>query len=184
MSERKIKDWAWPYIKNFRTYIDIGASTGTTSSPFINSFEKIYCFEPNPNSFKDLSKFSELICHNYALGNTNEKKLLVMNTTTQNPEHGSLSDIRTEGWNKTETYEVEIKRLDDFKFDFVDFIKIDTEQYELEVVQGALKIIKKHKPTIFFENKRGEADQVILLLLDLGLTVKKWKSDTIAFYTE
>ena len=184
MSERKIKDWAWPYIKNFRTYIDIGASTGTTSSPFINSFEKIYCFEPNPNSFKELSKFSELICHNYALGNTNEKKLLVMNTTTQNPEHGSLSDIRTEGWDKTETYEVEIKRLDDFKFDFVDFIKIDTEQYELEVIQGALKIIKKHKPTIFFENKRGEADQVILLLLDLGLTVKKWKSDTIALYTE
>ena len=184
MSERKIKDWAWPYIKNFRTYIDIGASTGTTSSPFINSFEKIYCFEPNPNSFKELSKFSELICHNYALGNTNEKKLLVMNTITQNPEHGSLSDIRTEGWDKTETYEVEIKRLDDFKFDFVDFIKIDTEQYELEVIQGALKIIKKHKPTIFFENKRGEADQVILLLLDLGLTVKKWKSDTIAFYTE
>jgi FkbM family methyltransferase len=184
MSERKIKEWAWPYIKNFRTYIDIGASTGTTSSPFIDSFKKIYCFEPNPNSFKELSKFSELICHNYALGNTNEKKLLVMNVTTQNPEHGSLSDVRTEGWDKTETYEVEIKRLDDFKFDFVDFIKIDTEQYELEVVQGALKIIKKHKPTIFFENKRGEADQVILLLLDLGFTVKKWKSDTIAFYTE
>jgi FkbM family methyltransferase len=184
MSERKIREWAWPYITNFRTYIDIGASTGTTSSPFIDSFEKIYCFEPNPNSFKELSKFSELICHNYALGNTNEKKLLVMNTTTQNPEHGSLSDIRTEGWDKTETYEVEIKRLDDFKFEFVDFIKIDTEQYELEVIQGALKIIKKHKPTIFFENKRGEADRVILLLLDLGLTVKKWKSDTIAFYTE
>ena len=184
MSERKIKDWAWPYIKNFRTYIDIGASTGTTSSPFIHSFEKIYCFEPNPNSFKELSKFSELICHNYALGNTNEKKLLVMNTVTHNPEHGSLSDTRTETWDKTKTYEVEIKRLDDFKFDFVDFIKIDTEQYELEVVQGALKIIKKHKPTIFFENKRGEADQVILLLLDLGFTVKKWKSDTIAFYTE
>ena len=184
MSERKIKDCAWPYIKNFRTYIDIGASTGTTSSPFIDLFEKIYCFEPNPNSFKELSKFSELICHNYALGNTNEKKLLVMNTITHNPEHGSLSNIRTEGWDKTETYEVEIKRLDDFKFDFVDFIKIDTEQYELEVVQGALKIIKKHKPTIFFENKRGEADQVILLLLDLGFTVKKWKSDTIAFYTE
>ena len=184
MSERKIKDWAWPYIKNFRTYIDIGASTGTTSSPFIDLFEKIYCFEPNPNSFKELSKFSELICHNYALGNINEKKLLVMNTITHNPEHGSLSNIRTEGWDKTETYEVEIKRLDDFKFDFVDFIKIDTEQYELEVVQGALTIIKKHKPTIFFENKRGEADQVILLLLDLGFTVKKWKSDTIAFYTE
>ena len=78
MSERKIKDWAWPYINNFRTYIDIGASTGTTSSPFIHSFEKIYCFEPNPNSFKELSKFPKLICHNCALGDTNEKKLLIM----------------------------------------------------------------------------------------------------------
>lgn len=184
MSERKIKTWAWPYIKNFRTYIDIGASTGTTSSPFIDSFEKIYCFEPNPNSFRELTKFPKLICYNCALGNTNETKLLMMNTTTRNPEHGSLCDTRTQGWDQAETYEVEIKKLDDFKFDFVDFIKIDTEQYELEVVQGALKIIKKHRPTIFFENKRGEADQVILLLLDLGFTVKKWKSDTIAFYTE
>jgi len=184
MSERKIKEWAWPYIKNFRTYIDIGASTGTTSIPFIDAFKNVYCFEPNPNSFKELLKFSELTCYNCALGNTNGKKLLVMNNITRNPEHGSLSDVRIKEWDKTETYEVEIKKLDDYKFEFVDFIKIDTEQYELEVVQGALKIIKKHRPTIFFENKRNEADQVILLLLDLGFTVKKWKSDTIAYYTE
>ncbi len=184
MSERKIKEWAWPYIKNFRTYIDIGASTGTTAVPFVDTFEKIYCFEPNPNSFQALTKFSKLICHNCALGNINEKKMLVMNSVTGDSEHGSLSEARTKEWEKTETYEVEIKRLDDFKFEFVDFIKIDTEQYELEVVQGALKIIKKHKPTIFFENKRNEADQVILLLLDIGFTVKKWKSDTIAYHTE
>ena len=78
---------------------------------------------------------------------------------------------------------VQLKKLDDLNIKF-QFIKIDTEQYELEVVQGALKTIKKHRPTIFFENKRGEADQVILMLLDMGFTVRKWKSDTIAFYTE
>lgn len=184
MSERKIKEWAWPYIKNFRTYVDIGASIGNTAAPFIDSFEKIFCFEPNPNSFKELTKFSKLICYNCALGNTNEKKLLVMNDLTNNPEHGSLSDIRTKEWNKTETYEVQIKRLDDFKFEHVDFIKIDTEQYELEVVQGSLKTIKKHKPVIFFENKRNEADQVILLLLDMGYTIRKYKGDTLAYYVE
>ena len=184
MSERKIKEWAWPYIKNFRTYIDVGASTGKTSVPYIGKFEKIYCFEPNPNSFKELLKFSELTCYNCALGDINEKKLLVMNDDTLNPEHGSLSEVRNKNWIGGEKFEVEVKMLDDFKFENIDFIKIDTEQYELQVVIGGLKTIKKHKPTIFFENKRNEADQVILLLLDLGLTVRKWKSDTIAYYME
>jgi FkbM family methyltransferase len=184
MSERKLTDCAWPYIKNFRTYIDIGASTGKTSVPFIDKFEKIYCFEPNPNSFKELLKFPKLICHNCALGETDETKLLIINDTTHNPEHGSLSELRNKDWINGEQYEVEVKRLDDFKFENVDFIKIDTEQYELQVVTGGIKTIKKHRPTIFFENKRGEANQVILLLLDLGFTVRKWKSDTIAYYTD
>jgi FkbM family methyltransferase len=184
MSEKKLSEWAWPYIKNFRTYIDIGASTGKTSAPYIGQFEKIYCFEPNPNSFKELLKFPELICHNCALGDTNENKLLIMNDTTHNPEHGSLSELRNKDWVNGEKFEVEVKRLDDFKFENVDFIKIDTEQYELQVVTGGIKTIKKHRPTIFFENKRNEADRVILVLLDLGFTVRKWKSDTIAYYTE
>jgi FkbM family methyltransferase len=184
MSEKKLSEWAWPYIKNFRTYIDIGASTGKTSSPYIGKFEKIYCFEPNPNSFKELLNFPELTCYNCALGDTNEKKLLIMNDITLNPEHGSLSELRNKDWTNGEKFEVEVKRLDDFKFENVDFIKIDTEQYELQVIAGGIKTIKKHRPTIFFENKRNEADQVILVLLDLGFTVRKWKSDTIAYYTD
>jgi FkbM family methyltransferase len=107
-----------------------------------------------------------------------------MNDTTLNPEHGSISKLRNKDWTNGKKFEVEVKRLDDFKFENVDFIKIDTEQYELQVVTGGIKTIKKHRPTIFFENKRGEANQVILLLLDLGFTVRKWKSDTIAYYTD
>jgi len=184
MSEKKLSEWAWPYIKNFRTYIDIGASTGKTSIPYIEKFEKIYCFEPNPDSFSELSKFSELVCYNCALGDTNETKLLIMNDITHNPEHGSLSELRNKDWIAGEKFQVEVKQLDDFKFENVDFIKIDTEQYELQVILGGLKTIKKHRPTIFFENKRNEADQVILILLDLGITVRKWKSDTIEYYME
>ena len=41
MSARKIREWAWPYIKNFRTYIDVGALDGDTAKPFVNNFEKI-----------------------------------------------------------------------------------------------------------------------------------------------
>jgi FkbM family methyltransferase len=184
MSERKLTEWAFPYIKSFRTYIDIGASTGKTSIPFIGKFEKIYCFEPNPRSFEELSKNKNLICYNCAIGDKNEIKELVMNDSTNNPEHGSIAEERNKDWVTGERFKVEVKRLDDFKFESIDFIKIDTEQYELQVIEGAIKTIKKHKPTIFFENKRNEADAVILLLLDLGFTVRKWKSDTIAYYTD
>ena len=35
-----------------------------------------------------------------------------------------------------------------------------------------------------FENKRNEADEALIFLLELGFTVKKYKSDTIAFFEE
>lgn len=183
MSESKIKEWAFPKLKRFRTYIDIGASTGKTSHPFVDHFERIICFEPNPKSFSQLTTNKSVECHNVALGDTEETKTLIVNDITNNPEHGSLSEERNNNWEKGEKFEVQIKCLDSYKFfSDVDFIKIDTEMYECKVIQGALKTLKKNKPVIMFENKRNEANDAILLLLDLGFTIKKYKSDTIAFY--
>ena len=183
MSERKVIDWALPYVKKFRTYIDIGAHNGDTSLPFVDTFKRIICFEPNPQSFAELTKHKNLECYSYALGNKESTGTLVINDKTNNPEHGSIFENRTKEWTNGEKFTVDIKTLDSFKFfNDVDLIKIDTEQYEYFVIEGALKTIKKNRPVIFFENKRNEADNVILLLLDLGYTVRKWKSDTIAFY--
>jgi len=183
MSERKINDWALPYVKKFRTYIDIGAHNGDTSLPFVDTFKRIICFEPNPQSFAELTKHKNLECYSYALGNKESTGTLVINDKTNNTEHGSIFENRTKEWTNGEKFTVDIKTLDSFKFfNDVDLIKIDTEQYEYFVIEGALKTIKKNRPVIFFENKRNEADNVILLLLDLGYTVRKWKSDTIAFY--
>ena len=185
MSEEKIKSWALPKIKQFRTYIDIGASTGKTAVPFVESFKKIICFEPNPESFSILSKNKEIECYNVALGNTSETKRLYMNSETNNPEHGSVSEERIKNMSVSKYFDVKVEKLDDYKFfENIDFIKIDTEQYEYNVIQGALKTLKKNRPTIMFENKRNEADDAILLLLELGFTVKKYKSDTIAFYED
>ena len=66
MSARKIREWAWPYIKNFRTYIDVGAFDGDTAKPFVNHFEKIIAFEPNPEVFKLIPESIEKV--SYAQG--------------------------------------------------------------------------------------------------------------------
>ena len=47
-----------------------------------------------------------------------------------------------------------MKRLDSFGFKRVDFIKIDVEGYELEVLKGGEYTITSCKPIIFIRNKR------------------------------
>ena len=48
--------------------------------------------------------------------------------------------------NENITHEIPIKKLDDFNFTRVDFIKIDVEGYEEFVIQGGLETLKKIIP--------------------------------------
>ena len=50
-----------------------------------------------------------------------------------------------------EHVEVEMRTLDSFALDHVDFMKIDTEGFELYVVNGALETIKRWRPNIVIE---------------------------------
>ena len=181
MSELKVREWALPYVNTFNTYIDVGASIGDTSVPFISTFTNIICFEPNPNSYKKLLDFNELTCYNTALSDSEEEVNLIIPHQTNDPEHGSIAEERNSKW-KGEQFVVHTKTLDSYKFKDVSFIKIDVEQAELKVVTGAKETIKKYKPVILFENKRNENDCVIEFLEAMGYSSKKYKSDTVAYY--
>jgi len=179
MSEDKIIKWALPRINSFRCYIDVGAHNGDTSVPFVETFKKVYAFEPNPMTFVKIPK--NIYKYNYALADRAGYVDLVIPGNTKNPEHGSIAKRRNKNW-VGETLQVQVTTLDSFNFTDVDFIKIDVEQGELEVVKGAILTIKKYKPTIMFENKRNENNSVIDILNDIGYTVEKYKSDTVAFF--
>lgn len=181
MSERKIKEWALPHIQSFRTYIDIGADTGTTSTPFLEQFEKIIAFEPNPVSFQELSKKLEIESYNVALSNFEGHADLTIPANGKD-QWGSISEDRIALWDEVTTIPVAVKTLDSYNFENIDFIKIDVEQGEYGVITGSLETIKKYKPTIIFENKRNEGDRIIPILESLGYTVVKYKSDTVAYF--
>jgi hypothetical protein len=70
-------------IKSNLLIFDIGAHKGQTSSHFCKLFPQsiIHAFEPSPYLFaeadKNLSKKKNIICHNFALGDTMKKHLLL-----------------------------------------------------------------------------------------------------------
>ena len=180
MSEKKIKSYAWPYIYQHRTCIDIGAHDGHTSVPFQDQFDRVIAFEPNPRTYDILAQHKKIQSHNVALSDVPGTLTLKIPTQTGNPQHGSTAPIRQELWDNTMDFVVSARTLDSYNFTDVDFIKIDVEQGEWQVMQGALDTIKRNRPTIMFENKRRENDRIIDLLYGFNYKLKhKNPNDTV-----
>ena len=137
--------------------LDIGANKGKYSQLLLEKTNTdLYSFEPLPNAYKELSKLKKKYsdrfnCFNYALGNHNGSKYLFYGDKTS--EKASLikniEKIFFVGKNNKNKILIKIKKLDDISYIFkkkIDFIKIDTEGYEKNVLEGGKKFLKKHQP--------------------------------------
>jgi len=138
--------------------LDIGANIGEyTKLLLINTNSRVVSFEPLPEAFKELEKIKlkfkdRLKTHNIAVGLESGKLDLFYGDQKSEkaslvPNLEKLSFVGLQNKNKIS---VDVKKLDSFENFFngqqIDFIKIDTEGFEYEVLKGAEKIIKKHKP--------------------------------------
>lgn len=139
-------DAALKQVRQWRCAIDIGMHVGLWSMHLAKRFETVIGFEPVLEHIECLKLNmvgnNNYLVHQCALGNrigSAGLKFLEGSTgSTQVTDDGQGIIMR---------------RLDDFTFDAIDFIKIDVENYEFFVIQGAEETIKKHKPVIIFEQK-------------------------------
>ena len=140
--------------------IDIGANIGEYSKFILcNSNSKVIAFEPVPKSFKKLNSIKKefpnrLFTHNIGIGDKIESKKIYYDSNNLqwanfNSELKKIDYLK----NNKKTIKCKISTLDKFllknkklSFKKIDLIKIDTEGYELEVLIGAKKVIKKFKP--------------------------------------
>ena len=109
---------------------------------FIDS--EIHLFEPNKSSFKKLeSKFSNsnnIYLYNFALGNTNEEKTLNISSNFPNTSsilEPHLHKVYYPEINFDDNEVVSLKKFDSLLIDNINFMSIDTQGYELEVLKGA-----------------------------------------------
>ena len=141
------------YNMNLQNVIHIGGHHGHEVKLYkeINPNCIVDIFEPHPNTFSimknNVSSFSQINCHNIALGSKERSMELFIETANQGqsnsllkPKHhvNQYPHIRFEN-----TIEVPVKTLDSFKLDeSYNFISIDVQGLELEVLKGATYTLK------------------------------------------
>lgn len=145
------------YLREGDTFIDVGANIGyvtLTAAKKIGNSGKIISIEPHPRTFIFLNKnikanaFMNIETYNLAMGNENGK---ISFSNSKSDEQNFI--------NKSGSIDVSIRRLDElFNGPSVEFLKIDTEGYELLVLQGAKETLAKTK-TIYLEIFQSHFDR-------------------------
>ena len=74
--------------------------------------------------------------------------------------------------NPAGNYTAQIRRLDDFNLSNIDYIKMDAEAYELEILKGANILLKIQSPIVHLEMKSKALSQFNLTKQD----VRDWLS--------
>ena len=73
-------------------------------------------------------------------------------------KHSILNHVATTGY-RGRTVRVDVRRLDDLELPPPDVVKIDVEDHEGEVIEGARRVFGASRPVVIFENRlrNGEA---------------------------
>jgi FkbM family methyltransferase len=158
--EKGYVDWSIEnFVKPDKNCIDIGAHIGWYSVNLAKKAKHVYAFECSPKSFNYL-------CANIAL-NSVDYKITKYNTALsstngntdyfiRDPKDGGgngISKFNCDIIKNTNSIKVPMTTLDSFGITNVNFIKIDVEGHELEVLKGSVQtIIDNNYPKILFES--------------------------------
>lgn len=148
-------------IKKRGIILDIGANIGITAAPLSKNapHAEIHAYEPIAENFSTLSKVAGFLklknikLFNLALGN-HEGTLKMIMPLLGNSRMQGLSKAYAEGSDeKGFLYDVPLKRLDDLYpvETEINAIKLDVENFELEVLKGGKKLLERNKPMIYCE---------------------------------
>lgn len=146
------------FLKKDDNFLDVGANIGYISlfAAQRNTNGKVYSFEASPTTYDLLlenirdNNINNIVPFCVGLGNENTTALIFPDTIEHSK--GSASMIRTNPASKG--IEVIVKKWDDLPESQLTFamLKLDVEGYEMNVLRGASKFLKKENaPAIIVE---------------------------------
>lgn len=128
--------------------LDIGANVGLWTKDLCATFQHVIAFEP-------VADFRDCLLRNVSANNLDiracalgtEDTMISMVITPDNTGHSHV-DESTRGQGTIPMY-----RLDSLNLDPFDYVKIDCEGYEYNILLGAEQTIKKYQPVVVVEQK-------------------------------
>lgn len=169
-------DLALRHVSRFRCAVDVGSHVGLWSFYLAKRFARVEAFEPVPehgDCFALNVTAPTVTLHRCALGAADGEVRIA-----QFPGNSGHTHVSAYG-----TIVAPMRTLDSFAFDDVDFLKIDCEGYEREVLRGAVDTITRCRPTIIVEQKPGNGSRyghgdrgALKLLAGMGVRIVAEKS--------
>lgn len=179
--EPEIKNIFLKYVSEGFTVLDIGANIGIHTlflAKIVGDSGKVIAFEPIKRIYEQLKKsiaindFQNIVLNNYALGDrqTNAK----INILKENMGGSSIYNNKDTKFDSEEN--IMIKVLDNLNLPRIDFIKMDVEGYEWNVIKGAKNLLERDRPNIVFEynpisydeEEKGSSLEFLRYLKSLG----------------
>ena len=139
--QRQVLFHALAFCKHWNVAIDVGAHVGFITRDLAPHFRKVYAFEPIPQNVECLKQnvSDNVVIYQKALGDRRGFCDLI-NPTSHN----------SGAWEVTYGNSVVIARLDEYGL-APDFIKIDTQRTEYDVLLGARGTLEEHHPVALIE---------------------------------
>jgi FkbM family methyltransferase len=167
---------AFPYIKNFRHAVDIGAHVGLWSRVLARCFARLTAFEPIEQHrvcFQENVRPGlgcEIELHPFALAGEEEILRFAIAPESSGSTHVKLAD---DGAGP----QVVARPLDSFSLFQIDFLKIDCEGYEYFILQGAEQTVRRERPCIVVEQKPGKGSMYGLEDRDAVKLLQSWGAE-------
>ena len=149
-----------PYLRQGGVVVDVGSNLGFMSGVFsalTGPSGRVHSFEPSPVVYSKLlevieaNNYTNVSSYNMGCGKEESSLTLYCPSSSGGATLRPHADLEGKTPKKQT---VRIVKLDDFlgpKLERLDFLKIDTEGYEDEVLTGAAGLIQKFKPIIYIE---------------------------------
>lgn len=141
---------AFKYVKKWRVAVDVGAHVGFWTRDMAERFETVHAFEAAPDTYKCLVENTKDLpnvkTYPFAVGSKGGQVMIMKDARRE-----AVGNTGSRYVMPTEEGDVRMVSVDSLGLVHCDFMKVDVEGFEPDVIKGARGTLRRHMPVVIME---------------------------------